>query len=603
MENSISSDSQSVQFIYEDYRNQKFIVNRRYQRKLVWTVEEKQSFIDSLIRGYSVPLFLLARPIAATESDQWEILDGMQRLNAIFSFVENEFPVEYDGKEAFFDLESLASTKQLLDEGQLHQNTPTLPRSVCSSIMKYPIPLSYIKADESSIETVFRRINSYGRQLSPQEIRQAGATCKFSDLVRIISSKIRGDVSLNDRLQLRDMGKISLSSKKLNYGIPLSEVYWVKQQIILACNMRKSRDEEVIAYILTYILLGQKIEPTVRTLDLLYTYDELQINEEDISAKVNAEIEKRGFDNIIQDFLTVHDFLSSLLIRSGKNFHDILFDKKVAKGLVRSYQIVFLSFYRLLIDEDMECADEDALIDELKHVGTDLLSNVAVKNWESGLRHRKITSVTALLHPLFKKREKTEDVAHENWVSQLENILRLSNSEGCQYDFKQGLYDLGEKKKFLKDALSEYIRTLTAEVNKGPHTKGYVIIGVSESETTAKRIVSLYGGDYKQFIDTKFYITGIQGEITTYLKGDDDSYGRIIRSHIKEEPIDEYTKQYILTHLKFVNYYGKTILVLELESSTNPISYADKFYERQNNETTLIDGASSTMALMQRFSK
>lgn len=44
MENSISSDSQSVQFIYEDYRNQKFIVNRRYQRKLVWTVEEKQSF-------------------------------------------------------------------------------------------------------------------------------------------------------------------------------------------------------------------------------------------------------------------------------------------------------------------------------------------------------------------------------------------------------------------------------------------------------------------------------------------------------------------------------------------------------------------------------
>ena len=139
MENSISSDSQSVQFIYEDYRNQKFIVNRRYQRKLVWTVEEKQSFIDSLIRGYSVPLFLLARPIAATESDQWEILDGMQRLNTIFSFVENEFPVEYDGKEAFFDLESLASTKQLLDEGQLHQNTPTLPRSVCSSIMKYPI--------------------------------------------------------------------------------------------------------------------------------------------------------------------------------------------------------------------------------------------------------------------------------------------------------------------------------------------------------------------------------------------------------------------------------------------------------------------------------
>ena len=603
MENSISSDSQSVQFIYEDYLNGKFIVNRRYQRKLVWTVDEKQAFIDSLIRGYSVPLFLLARPNISKESDKWEILDGMQRLNAIFSFVENEFPVMYEGTEGYFALESLVTTKQLLDEGVLKQKEPALPRSVCSSIMKYPIPLSYITADETSIETVFRRINSYGRQLSPQEIRQAGATCRFSDLVRTISSKIRGDVSLNDRLQLKDMGKISLSSKKLDYGIPMDDVYWVKQQIILACNMRKSRDEEVIAYILTYILLGEKIEPTVKTLNLLYTYDEVQTGEEDVSAKVNAEIEKVGFDNIVQNFLTVHDFLSSILIKSGKNFHDILFDKKVAKGLVRSYQIVFLSLYKLLIEEDLECKDERELIGELKHVGAEQLSNVAVKEWKSDLRHRKILGVIAIIRSAFRKRQRTEDVAHENWVSQLENILRLSNSEGCQYDFKQGLFDLGNTKRFLKDSLSEYICTLTAEVNKAPHTKGYVIIGISESESTAKRIVSLYGGDYKQFVDTKFYITGVQGEIGRYLKGDEDSYGRMVRSQLKNEPVDDYTKQYILTHMKFVGYYGKTILVLELESVNSPISYADKFYERQNNETTLIEGASSILALMQRFNQ
>lgn len=42
-----------VERSYEDYRNNQYLVNRRYQRKLVWELEEKQAFIDSLA---NVPL-------------------------------------------------------------------------------------------------------------------------------------------------------------------------------------------------------------------------------------------------------------------------------------------------------------------------------------------------------------------------------------------------------------------------------------------------------------------------------------------------------------------------------------------------------------------
>lgn len=600
MRSNISNDAQSVQFVYEDYINGKFVVNRKYQRKLVWTLSEKQAFIDSLIREYSVPLFLLAKNNRNTNNDEWEILDGMQRLNAIFSFIENEFPVVYENENGYFDLESLAITKQMADEGILIQKQPVLSRNLCATIMKYPIPLSYIKADEASIETVFRRINSYGRQLSEQEIRQAGATCKFSDLVRIISSKIRGDVSLNDRIALRDMGKISLSSNKLDYGIDLNEVYWVKQQIILACNMRKSRDEEVVAYILTYILLGKKIDPSVKTLNQLYTYDELATDETDLSAKVNTAIEKIGFDEIIQNFIKIHDVLYSLMNVNKTNFHDMLFDKKVARGLVRSYQIVFLSLYQLVIIENLEVTDEIKLLKELKNVGSEQLSNVAGKTWDGGLRERKIKAVVANLRSSFKKKIGC-DVAHESWVSQLENIFRLSNTEGAQYDFKQGLYDLGKSNKFLSTKLSEYICTLTAAVNKQPYTKGYLILGVAEKESTADRIKELYGEAPKHFVDTKFYITGVQGEINKYLKGDEDSYSRKVRSQIKEEPIDEYSKSYILTHMKFVKYFGKTIMVLELESKNNPVAYNNCFHVRENSETVKVEGASETMALLSRF--
>ena len=85
------------------------------------------------------------------------------------------------------------------------------------------------------------------------------------------------------------------------------------------------------------------------------------------------------------------------------------------------------------------------------------------------------------------------------------------------------------------------------------------------------------------------------------MQGDEDSYSRKIRDYIKKEPIDGYTKSYILTHMKFVKYYGKTILVFELESLDKPICYNNTFYERENNETIKVEGADSIMALLARF--
>jgi uncharacterized protein with ParB-like and HNH nuclease domain len=48
--------SENVQRIYEYYLGGSFLVNRRYQRKLVWTTEEKASFIDSIQQGFPIPL-------------------------------------------------------------------------------------------------------------------------------------------------------------------------------------------------------------------------------------------------------------------------------------------------------------------------------------------------------------------------------------------------------------------------------------------------------------------------------------------------------------------------------------------------------------------
>ena len=109
---------ESVERIFGNYQAWRYIVNRRYQRKLVWSLEEKRNFIDSIINGYPVPIVLLAERKAAIGGPSlFEIIDGMQRLNAVFGYIENEYAV--NGQ--FFDLNTMAETKALLDAGKLQQ--------------------------------------------------------------------------------------------------------------------------------------------------------------------------------------------------------------------------------------------------------------------------------------------------------------------------------------------------------------------------------------------------------------------------------------------------------------------------------------------------
>jgi hypothetical protein len=62
------------------------------------------------------------------------IIDGLQRLNSIFAFIENEYLVA----GAYFDLETLAETKLRRDEGELAQRTPILDLIAVSKLRGSP---------------------------------------------------------------------------------------------------------------------------------------------------------------------------------------------------------------------------------------------------------------------------------------------------------------------------------------------------------------------------------------------------------------------------------------------------------------------------------
>ena len=71
--------------------------NPEYQRGAYkWTLAQKQKLIDSLLRGYQIPLFyvhLIQKVHTFTDSVETtaELVDGQQRLAAIVSYLHNEF--------------------------------------------------------------------------------------------------------------------------------------------------------------------------------------------------------------------------------------------------------------------------------------------------------------------------------------------------------------------------------------------------------------------------------------------------------------------------------------------------------------------------------
>ena len=88
----IQSEKITVQDILDLKKNDMLKVNSEYQRAAVWTEAQQRKLIDSIMRGYPLPLIYLhhrKRSIAGYQSEALEIIDGQQRINALHKFGES----------------------------------------------------------------------------------------------------------------------------------------------------------------------------------------------------------------------------------------------------------------------------------------------------------------------------------------------------------------------------------------------------------------------------------------------------------------------------------------------------------------------------------
>lgn len=76
------------------------------QRHKVWTPDQKEQLIFSILKGIQIPPFT-AIQMRGDDKDDLQIIDGKQRLTTLFDFIDGAFPIFWKGVRYYmFDLPS-----------------------------------------------------------------------------------------------------------------------------------------------------------------------------------------------------------------------------------------------------------------------------------------------------------------------------------------------------------------------------------------------------------------------------------------------------------------------------------------------------------------
>ncbi|MEG2146425.1 MAG: DUF262 domain-containing protein [Lachnospiraceae bacterium] len=171
-EKSFSLGRLDIVDLYEWKNSDKLVYKTYFQRQFVWKEKDKRDLIDTIMQGLPIPAIFICD--AGTDftslSKRYNVLDGRQRLESIFEFLENKY--KYDGR--FF--------KEFAEDEK-------------KCILNYNITLiqMYIEPDNTEkIKEIFKRLNKNSYNLNRME-KQSTQLVEYDYMIiaKIVAGLIR----------------------------------------------------------------------------------------------------------------------------------------------------------------------------------------------------------------------------------------------------------------------------------------------------------------------------------------------------------------------------------------------------------------------------
>lgn len=168
---------------------QMLVVNPEYQRGVVWTQAQKKKLVDSVLRGYPIPLIYLhhiRQAAGKLVSQRYEVIDGQQRINALSDFHDGAFklfdPIK-DEKEARFP-DFIKKQPCPWGGSSFHELSEALKKKFLETTLR----IVHIEThDPNEARDLFVRLQS-GMPLNSQEKRDAWPG-QFTDFVLRLGGK------------------------------------------------------------------------------------------------------------------------------------------------------------------------------------------------------------------------------------------------------------------------------------------------------------------------------------------------------------------------------------------------------------------------------
>ena len=163
-----SPTTKDIALLHQLQKSGQLTWTSEFQRNAVWPSKANAYLIDTILHDQPIPIFFLQRSTSPqTGLNTYTVVDGQQRLRAIFDFLDDRFRLTQSKKEPYFN-----------------KRFSGLPNELKENIRNYDLIVDELSGhSEAEIRDMFVRMNRYVVPLSPQELRYAREKGKFKDFV------------------------------------------------------------------------------------------------------------------------------------------------------------------------------------------------------------------------------------------------------------------------------------------------------------------------------------------------------------------------------------------------------------------------------------
>lgn len=164
----LSPTTKDVALLRQLHEDGQLTLAPQFQRNAVWPRAAKAYLIDTILNDRPIPLLFFQRTASAqTGRASYRVIDGQQRLRAIFEFLDDRF--------------KLVETKNAKLRNKKYSD---LPKWAKDQILQYDLAVQELSGySDSDIRDIFVRMNKYVVKLSPQEVRHAKEQGRFAKFV------------------------------------------------------------------------------------------------------------------------------------------------------------------------------------------------------------------------------------------------------------------------------------------------------------------------------------------------------------------------------------------------------------------------------------